>query len=103
VMRLGGCRPCPCPRHRAKYAHRHYVFETDQEAANKAKPYADSHDVELWEGTRQVALLTRGNLPSNSGGFLLLRPRRRRAGCLGTISGRGAYVHVSSRAGTSVC
>ncbi len=44
--------------------HRHYVFsETDQEAVNKAKLYVDGHGVELWEGTRQVALRTRSNLP----------------------------------------
>jgi hypothetical protein len=50
--------------------HRHSVFcETDQEAVNKAKLYVDGHGVELWEGTRQVALLTRSNLPLNSGGF----------------------------------
>jgi hypothetical protein len=50
--------------------HRHSVFcETDQEAVNKAKLYVDGHGLELWEGTRQVALLTRSNLPLNSGGF----------------------------------
>jgi len=73
--------------------HRHYVFgETDQEAVNKAKLYVDGHGVELWEGTRQ--LLTRSNLLLNSGGFLLLRARRRLAVCLGTINGRGGYVHM---------
>jgi hypothetical protein len=75
--------------------HRHYVFgETDQEAVNKAKLYVEGHGVELWEGTRQLALLTRSNLLLNSGGFLLLRARRRLAVCLGTINGRGGYVHV---------
>jgi len=34
------------------------------------------------------------HLPLNSGGFLLLRARRRQAVCLGTINGRGGYVHV---------
>jgi hypothetical protein len=64
--------------------HRHSVFcETDQEAVNKAKLYVDGHGVELWEGTRQVALLTRSNCLLNSGGFLQLRARRRRAVCLG--------------------
>ena len=42
---------------------------------NKAQLYVDGHSVELWEGTRQVALLTRSNLPLNSGDFLLLRAR----------------------------
>jgi len=56
--------------------------------------YVDGHDVALWEGTRQVALLTRSNYLLNSGGFLLLRARRRRAVCLGTINGLGAYLHV---------
>ena len=50
--------------------------------------------LQLWEGTRQVALLTRSNCLLKSGGFLLLRARRRRAVCLGTINGRGGYVHV---------
>ncbi len=39
--------------------------------------------LQLWEGTRQVALLTRSNCLLNSGGFLQLRARRRRAVCLG--------------------
>jgi hypothetical protein len=84
--------------------HRHSVLcETDQEAVNKAKLYVDGHGVELWEGTRQVALLTRSNLPLNSGGFLQLRARRRQAVCLGTINGRGGYLHVPGSPGTSVC
>jgi hypothetical protein len=76
--------------------HRHSVFcETDQEAVNKAKLYVDGHGVELWEGTRQVALLTRSNLPLNSGGFFAAAsaPPSGRL-CLGTINGRGGYVHV---------
>jgi hypothetical protein len=80
----------PMPGIVAKYLlHRHYVFcETDQEAVNKAKLYAYGHDVELWEGTRAATCLL------NSVGFLLLRARRRQAVCLGTINGRGGYVHV---------
>jgi hypothetical protein len=31
--------------------------------------FIDRHEVELWEGTRQVALVTRSNLLLNSGGF----------------------------------
>ncbi len=60
----------------------------------------DGHDAELRGGTRQVALLTRSNLILNSGGFLLLRARRRQAVCLGTINGRGGYVHVPVNPGT---
>jgi hypothetical protein len=41
----------------------------NQEAANKPELYVDGHDVELWEGTHQVALLTRSNLPLNSSAF----------------------------------
>jgi glucose 1-dehydrogenase len=52
--------------------------------------------------TRQVGLLTRSNLPLNSGGLLQLRARRRQAVCLGTIDGRGGYLHVPGSPGTSV-
>src|SRR5258708_27528131 len=69
-----------------------------------ARCYVDGQDAELWEGTRQVALLTRSNLPFlNSGGLLQLRARRRQAVCLGTINGRGGYLHVPGSPGTSVC
>jgi glucose 1-dehydrogenase len=52
--------------------------------------------------TRQVGLLTRSNLPLNSGGLLQLRARRRQAVCLGTIDGRGGYLDVPGSPGTSV-
>jgi hypothetical protein len=77
--------------------------ETDQEAANKPELSADGHDLELWEGTRQVALLTRSNLLLKSGGFLRLRAGRRQAVCFGTINGRGDYVHVPGPRRHSMC
>ena len=59
--------PMPAALWPSTLLHRHYLFcETDQGAVNKAKLYAHGHGV---EGTRQVALLTRSNLPLNSGGF----------------------------------
>jgi hypothetical protein len=52
--------PMPAALWPSTLLHRHYVFcETDQEAVNKL--YVDG-DVELWEGTRHVALLTLSNL-----------------------------------------
>jgi Transposase IS66 family len=47
-----------------------------------------------WEGTRQVALLTRSNFLLNSGGFLLLGARRPSGRLLGTINSLGAYLDV---------
>src|SRR6266403_822505 len=85
-------------RRRRRALRRHRFADRNLQAERRRSArlscYVDGHDVELWEGTRQVALLTRSNRLLNSGGFLLLRARRRRAVCLGTINGRGGYLHV---------
>jgi hypothetical protein len=86
---------------RHRFADRNLQAERRRSA--RLSCYVDGHDVELWEGTRQVALLTRSNLPFDCGGLLQLRARRRQAVCLGTINGRGGYLYVSGFPGTSVC
>src|SRR5882757_5795096 len=79
-------------RRRRRALRRHRFGDRNLQAERRRSArlscYLDGHDVELWEGTRQVALLTRSNLPLNSGGLLQLRARRRQAVCLGTINGR---------------
>lgn len=38
---------------------RHNLFcDTDEAVLRKAKQYVDGHDVEVWEGTRKVAILS---------------------------------------------
>jgi Transposase IS66 family len=61
----------------------------------------DGHHVQLWEGTLQVALLSSSNLPFEQRRPLQLRARRPQAVCLGTINGRGDYLHVPGSPGTS--
>src|SRR5882672_10848602 len=52
-------------RRRALRRHRFADRNLQAERCRSARLscYVDGHDVELWEGTRQVALLTRSNLP----------------------------------------
>jgi hypothetical protein len=62
----GKMRSLQAPRRR-RALRRHRFGDRNLQAERRRSArlscYLDGHDVELWEGTRQVALLTRSNLP----------------------------------------
>src|SRR6058998_1917079 len=60
-------------RRRRRALRRHRFGDRNLQAERRRSArlscFIDGHEVELWEGTRQVALLTRSNLLLFSGGF----------------------------------
>src|SRR5437762_8520679 len=93
-------------RRRRRALRRHRFADRNLQAERRRSArlscYVDGHDVELWEGTRQVALLTRSNRLLNSGGLLQLRARRRQGRLLRNDQRSGRFCTFVSAVSRSI-